>query len=234
MSEQLKDNVLTFIPNHFFTQETKKELAFESDGVKYYHFTDGGAPIYIRRFQAFQDKMSKAEEWKISDAVLSEYMDMVEKYTMDGGNISAERKLAEIARLTDNMKWRRRQNNDMQIVFELASVWYFDQTEDPAEYNESYAREKIKRWQGDRELFSFFLRTPLNKYIGFSEPSESGTRNYLRAMYSAVLEQSLNNLSRLSKSETESEIGQNILLLVETYRAMINLIDLESESISTS
>lgn len=229
MSE-VKDNVIPFTPNKFFEEETKKELAFESGGVKYYQFTEGGAPIYIRRFQAFQDKMGKSEEWKISDAVLTEYIDMVEKYTMEGGNLSPERRLAEIARLTDNMKWRRRQNNDMQTVLEVAAVWYFDETEDPAEFSEAYAREKIKRWQGDRELFGFFIREPLNKFINFSGLSETGTKKYLKAMYSAALEQSLNNLSRLSKSETESEVGQNILLLVETYRAMINMIDLESES----
>lgn len=220
--------------NEHFKSETKKEKAFESKGVAYYHFTDGGTPIYYKRFQAFQDKMSKSHEWKISDAVLTEYTDMVRKFTQTGGNLSDERKLAEIARLTDNLEWRRQQSNDVALVYEIAAVWYFDETEDPADYSEDYAKEKIHRWMEDSELFAFFLRTPLNRYIDFSGLSDPGMQTYLKAMYQAAYEQSKSNFLRLSESERESEIGQNILLVAESYLALMNLIDLGLLNTTTS
>lgn len=230
--------------NEYFLKEAKKELVFSCGGVDYYQFTEGGLPIYYNRFREFQATMNRHEEWKVTNEVFTEYLDMIQKFAKDT-KLTAERKVAEIERITEFIKWRREQSNELMLVFELASVWYFDESEDPAEYSSEYAKEKIKNWQGNNNfaiiegvklesLLGFFLRTPLNKFINFMDLSEVGTMTYLRKLYETAYSHSLHNYLMLSEIEKGMNIGQNIESLKETHLGLIGLIDSELQNITTS
>ena len=230
-------------PNEFFIKEAKKELAFTCNGVDYYQFTDGGLPIYYNRFRAFQNTVDNHNQFKVTDAVFTEYLDMVDKMTNDR-SLEAERRLVEIQRLTQTLKFRREQSNNLTLVYEIASVWFFDESEDPAEYDYAYGQKKSKIWaennivilpQGQTvNLLAFFLRMPLNRFINFQDLSEIGTLKYLKSLNELSFSHSLHNLSLLSESEKETNIGQNISSLMETYEAFWKLIDSELQSTSTS
>jgi len=229
-------------PNEYFLKEAKKERAFVANGVEYYQFTDGGLPIYYKRFYAFQETMRRHEEWKITQSVFEEYLDMVDKFTNDN-SLTPDRRIAEIQRLTTMLKWRREQSNELMLVYELASVWYFDESEDPCEYDSTYSKKKIQLWLNTKEiefdgekidLIAFFLRTPLNRFIDFQNFSENGTIAYLNKLYLTQLSHSMYNFSTLSESEKGTNIGQNISFLMEMYKGLILLTDTEQPNITTS
>lgn len=229
--------------NEFFLKEAKKELAFTCNGVDYYQFTDGGLPIYYNRFRAFQNTVDNHNQFKVTDAVFTEYLDMVDKMTNDR-SLEAERRIVEIQRLTQTLKFRREQSNNLTLVYEIASVWFFDQSEDPAEYDYAYGQKKSKIWAENNlailpngetvNLLAFFLRTPLNRFIDFQDLSQTGTLKYLKSLNELSFSHSLHNLSLLSESEKETNIGQNISSLMETYEAFWKLIDSELQNTSTS
>lgn len=211
--------------NSKFDEEPKKEVAFTHDGIDYYHFTEGGTAIYFQRFRALQNAMQKHEEWKVTDEVLTEFVDMVQKFAGEGNT-------SEILGLVQKFKWRRTQNEDFMLMYELASIWYFDESEDPAIYDASYCRVKIERWRKSGKLLAFFLRTPLNKYIDFSSLLGDGMQKYLLEMHLTLYAQSAMNLLRLSESEKLGNTGKNITYLMETYSDLAKLIDTELPSIT--
>lgn len=230
-------------PNEFFLKEAKKELAFSCNGVDYYQFTDGGLPIYYNRFRSFQNTIDNHNQFKVTDAVFTEYLDMIDKMTNDR-SLEAERRIVEVQRLTQTLKFRREQSNNLSLVYEIASVWFFDESEDPAEYDYAYGQKKSKIWaekniailpNGETvNLLAFFLRTPLNRFIDFQDLSHNGTLKYLKSLNELSFSHSMHNLSLLSNEEKETSIGQNIGLLMETYEAFWKLIDSELQNTSTS
>jgi hypothetical protein len=229
--------------NEFFLKETKKELAFTCNGVDYYQFTDGGLPIYFNRFRAFQNTVDNHNQFKVTDAVFTEYLDMVDKFTNDN-SLTPERRIAEVQRLTQTLKFRRQQSNNLTLVYDISAIWFFDESEDPAEYDINYSQKKIKIWVENNiailpdgstmNLLAFFLRTPLNRFINFQDLSQPGTLTYLKSLTEVEFSHSLHNYSMLSETEKGQTIGQNIASLMEIYEGLWKLIDGELQSISTS
>lgn len=219
------------IPNKYFLEEAKKEEAFESNGVKYYQFTDGGVPIYQQRLNALHDLLRKKEDLGITGAVLEQHIALGLK-NCNNKEMNDARFRAEMSQMLEMLDWRRKQDANLDLIYDLATVWYFDESEDPAIWSESYSKKKKARWLEDRELYDFFLRTPLTQYIDLSMLLVDGTKAYLKKMYETMVVQQQILLSKLSEDEMRSGLGQSMLLLEESYRAMINLIDLEQPSIS--
>lgn len=229
--------------NEFFLKETQKELAFTIDGVGYYCFTDGGVPIYYNRFREFQQRMQWNEEWKVTNEFLQEHIDMTDKFIKDS-SFTAEYKIAQIQRLNENLKFRREQSNNFTLVYDLASIWFFDESEDPAEYNQSYNNKKVEKFTKSRtcilpngdevNLLAFFLRTPLNRFIDFQNISEVGTLKYLKKLQELQFSHSLYHFTMLSESEKKESIGQNIAFQMAISQNLTELLDLELQSFTTS
>ena len=215
------------VVNKRFLEEPKKEVAFLHKGVEYYHFADNGTAIYYQRFRALQDTIRRHEEWRITADVLQEYLDLVTKFAREGNT-------REIELLTQKLNWRRTQSNDLMLLYDLVSIWYFDATEDPAVFDVAYAKKKIESWVGSDELLAFFLKTPLNKYIDFSDLLSDGSRQYLKELHLTLYAQSAMNLLTLSESEKESSTGKNITWLMEMYSNLTKLLDTGLYSTTTS
>lgn len=74
-----------------------------------------------------------------------------------------------------------------RIIATLASVLYFDETENPYQYDRGYAEEKIKRWRTEKifiddkeEGYDFFLSKPINDLLPSTNFSESDFQSYLK------------------------------------------------------
>mgnify|MGYP007024648127 CR=1 FL=1 len=227
----MKESSVKYYVNIEFEKEAKKELAFECDGIKFFQFTDGGIPMYYKRFQAMQETLRKHDEWKITGEVLKEYVDLIKKHSAKGGK-EPQKQLWEIERLTAQFEWRMNQDSDVMLVYDLASVWFFTDEDDPADYHRSKALSYIKMWTMKPELFFFFVNTPLNRFVPLERLLETGTLSYLQSLYQTVLGQLANSFSMLSESEKSESIGQNIKWQMETYLNLLGLID--SGSLSTS
>ena len=216
-------------PNKYFLDEDKKEFAFECKGVKYYQFKDKALPITYMRLKAAQETIALASELKVTENVLDEFQDMLDVYagvrTGDHRVLSMtkEQLQAQLAHHNSIMRQRRRLGSGLEAMYLLASVFYFDESEDPAVWDRSYGEHKIKQWLGEHEIEAFFLRSlPLDTIIS-SELFQAGSTEYFQSLFLMLSTHSQHNYSMLSETEKESEAGMNIALLGETYRALINL-----------
>lgn len=215
--------------NEFFLKEDQKEYAFTCKGVDYYRFKDSGIPITYMRLKAAQEVIAHASELRVTEPILDEYQHMIDVYTgkRTGDNrvslMTAEEKLAQISQANAIMWQRRKIGDNLSSLYYLASVFYFDETEDPAGWDKSYADHKIREWLGDHETEAFFLRSlPLHTVIS-PDLLEDGMTDYLQELILQQYTHSVHNLSMLSETDRDSEVGTNILLLAEISMALKSL-----------
>lgn len=65
------------------------------------------------------------------------------------------------------------------LIYKLASVVYFDKSEDPTTYDFKYNDEKIKRWKSEFKEGSFFLLKPIKDLVPFLAESQLNLKTYL-------------------------------------------------------
>lgn len=235
--------------NQAFLAEAKKELAFtitdslSGEIYKVYQFSDGGSPIYYNRFRAITQMFQRHDEWKVDKSTMDEYLDMTAKYLNDA-SISPDEKVMQISRLLNNLKFRIDQSNSFTLVYEIASIWFFTEFEDPTDYNYSRVQKNMLLFSRNKtcilpdgnevNLLAFFLSTPLNRFISFQDLSEQGTIAYLKKLQEYQLSHSLYNLTKLSSEEKTMPIGQLIEFQVEMSKQLIELLNSELRNTTTS
>jgi hypothetical protein len=79
--------------------------------------------------------------------------------------------ISEIAKLSNQLKERLDLIFDVELMYKLASVIYFDENESPYNYDFKYNLEKIKTWK-ELKLSDFFLQVPMNDIIPLTGLSE--------------------------------------------------------------
>jgi hypothetical protein len=94
------------------------------------------------------------------------------KHTQAVKNLLAKPKfttndLFEIAKLNNQLSERLEFIYDTDIVYKLASVVYFDENENPEDYDWTYCIKKIEKWKKDKSINDFFLSMPIAELIPF-------------------------------------------------------------------
>jgi len=56
---------------------------------------------------------------------------------------------------------------DTDLVYKLASVVYFDEKENPEDYDWTYNQKKIDKWKKDKSINDFFLTMPIADLVPF-------------------------------------------------------------------
>ena len=136
------------------------EWAFNVGGIDYYQFADIYSLPYERGLMAV--------------AVYNE-MDM--RCSRDYLLLHTEA-IAEILRenpidvfkideLNRQMIQRLQLPHDTALLYRLASVAFFDKTENPAIYEQAIAEKKIEHWKRHRGVADFFLNKPLMELIPY-------------------------------------------------------------------
>ena len=151
-------------PEHHITH------AFTVGGMKYFNFTD-----------AFNIPCERA-----LDAIdIYEEMSMRCTRTFLLAHVKAVKNLLtanpinifDIHKLTVQLEERLELVVYPKLIKKLASVYYFDETENPYRYDAKYGEQKIKLW--DKEgLEDFFLLNPIRTLIPSYDLSEIGLENY--------------------------------------------------------
>jgi hypothetical protein len=75
--------------------------------------------------------------------------------------------LVQLKQLNDQLKARLELPKEPELMYKLASVVFFDQTENPYTYEFKYGTNKIKAWKKDTTLEDFFLQKPLMELIPY-------------------------------------------------------------------
>ena len=67
---------------------------------------------------------------------------------------------------------------DVDILYKLASIVFFEKGEDPRTYDFKYNAEKIEFWKQHKSVTDFFLQTPLLELMPFLKELEMNLETY--------------------------------------------------------
>lgn len=228
MIEQLKLKIaswlLTTIKNKYTIQKVGSvviypkstsypvEFAFSIGNVNYYSYVNPFNVPYARAmaasaiFEEFEMRMTK---------------DFI-KYIMNG----VEEKLKAhdtkgIYKLFSLCEERMAMDFELNTLYKLASVYYFDENESMLTYDVIYNAKKIESFKNEK-LKSFFLQSPLRQLLPYSEVSIEEVEIRMKQ---SLLEQ-LNNTERVLEALSQTESGSDTVNYfhsqTQAYRTMLS------------
>ena len=146
-------------------QKYRIEYAFTSGGTKYYRYEDIQNLPFERGLAALS--IYNEVEMRCDRKFLKKYTDVVadllREKTIDIYKLNA---------LNEVLQQRLSLTCDVDLMYKLASVVFFDKKENPLVYEQSYAEKKIEKWKKDMSVNAFFLQMPLKELIPFSTSAE--------------------------------------------------------------
>jgi hypothetical protein len=193
----------------FATHAVKGEVepVFESGGVTYYRFANEQRIPALRAMAALD--VYEELEYKVTKEHLTLHFQAVQE-AVDKGE------LGRIAVLTEIMQQRLGWITHIDLVYKLASVLYFDISENPESYDQVYNAQKIASWKADNEVGAFFLTTPIIELTPFSDILETDLQRFTDLQRSLDLSH-LKALSlSLSKQASTNELGTWLGLQIST------------------
>lgn len=174
--------------------EHEVEECFASGGVKYFKFVNEFKIPYSRAMAAC-DIYRELQDMTDSKYHKSAYNTIVE-YLRQGKN--------DLAAIVCHNTLERMDNIcNVDLMYKLASVLYFDASENPYNYDYEYAERKIKKWKKDDKIDAFFLKTPLSDLMPSFDGLTLNIMDYTEAQRKsmlAILRSHLSNLSEGSKN----------------------------------
>jgi hypothetical protein len=190
------------------------EKIFESKGVDYYAFVNEQKIPAERAFYAL-DIYTELEQR--SDATYHEasYNAIVE-CLKKGDNIEA-------GAICKNSLARMKHITNIDLLYKLASVYYFDKNENCYSYDYEYAEKKIARWKKDEEIESFFLKTPLGKFLPSFSSSSLTLETYTLVQRRELIEALKHRLSLLSGSDKHKDLISKVQSQIMTLESLVNL-----------
>ena len=196
-------------PEFHIKPEHRTVEAFTSNGITYYCFDDNLQLPHDRFFSAMQ--FYEELKMKCSRDYLLAHVQAVDD-AINNKNIQ----LTKIIQANNNLRERLEFIFEPDIAYKLASVVFFDHTENPYEYDFKYGLEKIERWKKEK-VSDFFLQMPIRKLIGLGGLSEADLEHYTqvgRQMTKA-------HISALSSTLSEESKKKEFYKTLESLKAKI-------------
>lgn len=136
------------------------EPAFMVGGVQYYQFQDVFNIPCERGLMALA--VYEETRMRCSREYLEKHVETVKEIlhssTIDVYKLNA---------LNEQMRERLNLVLDTDLLYKLASIVFFDETENPAIWEYNQAKKKIELWQKHSSVAAFFLQKPLVELIPF-------------------------------------------------------------------
>ncbi len=135
--------------------------AFTVNGVKYYQFEDSFNIPYERALKSiiFFEEL----RMKCTYEYITKHQKALDKLLTDPKKIN----LFEVKKLNDQLGERLNLAYDIDTMYKLCSVVFFDETEDPRVYNYKYNYKKIDSWKEHKSAKDFFLQQPIVTLLPF-------------------------------------------------------------------
>ena len=192
------------------------EFAFEVGGTKYYkHTNEANIPFkralkVISIYNELDMRCTRGYLIKHSEAIAN----LLNKTPFKTNT------LLELIKLNNQLKERLEWIYDTDIVYKLASVVYFDETENPEDYDWVYCQRKIEKWKKESTVTDFFLSMPIVELIPFLGDFELNFQDYSQAQLNEarlhlenisinLLEQQKQTLLNHSDFMWQEEVRQN-------------------------
>ena len=144
--------------------------AFELAGRQYYTLEDGYKTFVERGFQA----LAIYDEWenRMTNNKLKEFInEMMDQLSGRSGQVDLNKVHSLVQMAKERIEWPV---PTTELLWKMAGVAFFDESESPYVYDEKYARKKIQFWKDnveDREVF--FCNVPLPLRAMFPLPNIS-------------------------------------------------------------
>lgn len=154
------------------------EYAFTSGGVHYFKFnTEVNIPF--QRAVAARDILTE-ELWQIDPTVLKGWTESLINVVINN-KLTPEKKLFEVGVLASRLKEQMELSFSLVRQLKLATVLYFDETENPLDYEYPYNKKKMEHWMKHNDVRSFFLNLPQYLYLPSGTELTQNFPNYLQA-----------------------------------------------------
>lgn len=147
------------------------EYAFTCGGTKYYRFADITNLPYERGLMALT--VYNEVEMRCSRQFLLHYADSIDKLLHD-----KKIDIFKVNQLNEMLKQRLTMPTDTDLLYKLASVCFFDKSENPAVYEPDYAEKKIAQWRKDKGVRDFFMQKPLVELMPFLQSVDTDLDTY--------------------------------------------------------
>ena len=146
--------------------------AFVYQGKSYFMFDDIFSIPSIRGLQA----LDYYEEFNMrcTKDYLTKWTESAEKILSDNKKI----KLIDLATLVKHLQERLKMIPVSDHIYKIASVIFFDDSENPYHFDREYNKKKIELWKKDPEVLSFFLQTPLRDLIPYLDSQGASLHTY--------------------------------------------------------
>lgn len=153
----------------------KIERAFESGGVTYYRFTRESAMPW-GRYMIMQDFLD-AQKLRITLPLLKKYMETLKK-VLNGSKGVIE--LSKAFQVIGQIESRIELAFETETTLKLASILFFDDTEDLYKYDAGHNNRKIAAWK-EAKATDFFYVMPMIEFLGLSDSSPADLVTFMEA-----------------------------------------------------
>jgi hypothetical protein len=151
----------------------KIEPAFRANGKQYYRFVKE-VEMYWGRYM-FLNTYLYEQNLRITPDMLGTYMDKLVK-VLNGSKGVIE--LGKAFQIISQIQSRCELAFEVDTTYRLASVLYFDDTEDLWLYDKKYNDGKIAAWKEAR-LVDFFYLKPMTEFLNLNSFSQADLKIYM-------------------------------------------------------
>lgn len=152
------------------------EVAFKVKGKKYYRFKEERL-IPAGRYKYIYSHLREVD-MRMDLSTLRNYVNEF-KNILGGGGVKKTINIGDLWKLVINLETRVALAFEPASVERLASVIYFDDTEDLSTWDKKYGAEKVEFWKANK-CMDFFLTRPVGELLGAKDISIESLQAYIQ------------------------------------------------------
>jgi len=191
------------------------EYAFTSGGVNYFKFVSE-VNVPFQRAVAARDIFTE-ELWQINPDFLRGWNNGLINLLMDKKK-KDDKKLYEIGVMASRLKEQMEMSVSLLRQLKLATVVYFDEQENPLDYQYPYNKQKLEHWMKHNDVQGFFLNLPEYAYLPSLTEYSTNFPTYLQA----ETLQSLNNLKHIIGLQSLDSTDLDLMSSLESQVAILS------------
>lgn len=193
------------------------EFAFQSGGVNYFRFSTE-VNIPFQRAVAARDILTE-ELWQINPAVLKAWSESAIA-VLTKPNTAPDKKVYEVAILVNRLKEQMELSQSLTRQLKLATVIYFDEHENPLDYQYPYNKKKLEHWMAHNDVAGFFLNLPEYLLMPSIEELMPNFQNYLLSETTEMINNLTHIISAMPSDKASNDLKKDLHGQMATYKDM--------------
>lgn len=162
--------------------------SFVIDKVQYYEVTESGMNLFKNRFHAFSDTLRRHDSLKLNDELLTTSLAIMRdqlrtalaQVNLDIAQVMEN--LSSALNTLERLQQRREFALDVAEVFDIVSIFYLSEEEDPRTVDPAANRRKINHWIQHSELYPQFLKLQIDRFVPLNELTSPQNLETLQSM----------------------------------------------------